>query len=48
MTGSDLCVYLATSVPVIFEPPCICGVSVWRPKGKRGYLVELGVNGDNI
>jgi hypothetical protein len=26
----------------------ICGVSVWRPKGKRGYLVDLGVNGDEI
>ena len=25
MTGTDLCVNLATSVPVIFEPPCI-----WR------------------
>ena len=23
MTGTDLCVNLATSVPVIFEPPCI-------------------------
>jgi len=23
MTGADLCVNLATSVPVIFEPPCI-------------------------
>ena len=23
MTGNDLCVNLATSVPVIFEPPCI-------------------------
>jgi len=22
MTGTDLCVNLATSVPVIFEPPC--------------------------
>jgi len=25
MTGTDLCVNLATSVPVIFEPPCILG-----------------------
>jgi len=24
MTGTDLCVNLATSVPVIFEPPCTC------------------------
>jgi len=23
MTGTDLCVNLVTSVPVIFEPPCI-------------------------
>ena len=23
MTGTELCVNLATSVPVIFEPPCI-------------------------
>jgi len=23
MTGTDLCVNLATSVPVVFEPPCI-------------------------
>jgi len=29
MTGSDLCVNLATSVPVNFEPPCI--ISVDRP-----------------
>ena len=24
MTGTDLCVNLATSVPVIFEPLCVC------------------------
>jgi len=24
MTGTDLGVNVATSVPVIFEPPCIC------------------------
>jgi len=24
MTGTDLCVRLYKSVPVIFEPPCIC------------------------
>jgi len=31
MTGTDLCVNLETSVPVIFEPPCIskvCKISV--------------------
>ena len=24
MTGTDLCVNLATSVPVILEPSCMC------------------------
>jgi len=30
------------------EKVYLCGVSVWRPKGKRGYLEDLGVNGDKI
>jgi len=28
MTGTDLCVNLATSVPVIFEPPCILPTAI--------------------
>jgi len=28
MTGTDLCVNLATSVPVIFEPPCML-ITIW-------------------
>jgi len=33
MTGTDLCVNLATSVPVIFEPPCI--------KYSKGAFVDV-------
>jgi len=29
MTGTDLCVRLYKSVPVIFEPPCICDESAY-------------------
>jgi hypothetical protein len=30
MTGTDLCVNMYKSVPVIFELPCICGVKLDR------------------
>jgi len=35
MTGTDLCVNLATSVPVIFEPPCIY---IYHPNGEVGSM----------
>jgi len=37
MTGTDLCVNLATSVPVIFEPPCMYNyiyIYIYISKGK--------------
>ena len=35
MTGTDLCVNLATSVPVIFEPPCTTiGTTLYRLQNK--------------
>jgi len=43
MTGTDLCVNLATSVPVIFEPPCIRKAMNERNLNEGQW--EVGSNG---
>ena len=37
MTGTDLCVRLYKSVPVIFEPPCIILPTEW----KMGHTIVI-------
>jgi len=38
MTGTDLCVNLATSVPVIFEPTCMSRFSIKRLSDTFNHL----------
>ena len=49
MTGTDLCVRLYKSVPVIFEPPCISLLYMFRASmcpssgEKLLYLCDTGI-----